>query len=312
MSLSVKYRPTNFDNVVGQEVVTSILTHQIENNTLKHSYLFVGPSGCGKTTCARILANKLSCTPIEMDAASNNGVDDVRKIIESASFKNVAGGNKVYIIDECHMLSISAWNALLKLLEEPPLHCTFILCTTDPQKIPQTILSRVQRFNFKKISDEGIFHRLNEILIVEDKKLDEGYIWEIVKCSKGGMRSAIAMLDKVLDYSGELDMESFCNIIDVTVESDLKILHQAINDKDLTTIINMVDYFDSTGRDFKIIIRDFFDYLVEYNKSFILRGTRDNNCIALLDLLINIINEIKYDVNPKNIVLSELLLFCCR
>lgn len=308
MSLAVKYRPDTFDNVVGQEFVTSILKHQLYTNTLKRSYLFVGPSGCGKTTCARILAKNLSCTPVEIDAASNNGVDDVRKIIESANFKNIAGGNKVYIIDECHMLSISAWNALLKLLEEPPLHCTFILCTTDPQKIPATIISRVQRFNFRKISINEIIERLNEILIVEGRKLQDDIIFEIARSANGGMRSAITMLDKVLDYDGNISYSDACNILDITGQLELSKLVDAIYGCDVVTTIDIIENFDYLGKDFKILVRELFDFVFDENKECLLKGKRDNRLMEILNLLINIINEIKYDTNPKNIVLSELLL----
>lgn len=178
IALAVKYRPKTFDDVVEQEAIKDILTEQIETNSFKHAYLFCGPAGCGKTTAARIFANDLNKgkgSPIEVDAASNNGVDDVRDIIEGARKKSLDSDYKVYILDEVHMLSIGAFNALLKLLEEPPAGTIFIMCTTDPQKIPATILSRVQRYDFSKIALDKIVERLKYILDSENGPLpDEG------------------------------------------------------------------------------------------------------------------------------------------
>lgn len=166
-SLAIKYRPKNFSDLTEQASVVKILTNQIETNTIKHGYLFVGAAGTGKTTSARIFANMInkgSGEPIELDAASNNSVDDIRRIIEEAQTKSLDSEYKVFIIDECHMLSNSAWNAFLKTLEEPPAKSIFILCTTDPQRVPNTILSRVQRYNFQRISHKGIVDRLKYII----------------------------------------------------------------------------------------------------------------------------------------------------
>lgn len=172
-SLAVKWRPKDWEDLTEQEYIKIILQNQITTQTIKNAYLFCGPAGCGKTTSARIFANKINDNkglPIEIDAASNNGVEQVRTIIEDAKFKPLDSNYKIYIMDECHMLSTGAWNAMLKLLEEPPKTTIFILCTTDPQKIPATILSRVQRFDFCKISQQGIIDRLEYILN------QEGYV----------------------------------------------------------------------------------------------------------------------------------------
>ena len=165
-ALATKYRPTTFDDVVGQDSTKIILQQQLETGEFKNAYLFVGSAGTGKTTCARIFAdeiNKHEGTPIELDAASNNGVDDVRNIIQQAKTKSLDSEYKVFIIDECHSLSNTAWQAFLKLIEEPPAKSIFIFCTTNPEKIPKTILSRVQRFDFKRISQDGIVDRLDYI-----------------------------------------------------------------------------------------------------------------------------------------------------
>lgn len=169
-SLAVKYRPKTFDDVLGQDAVKIILKQQLENGNIHQAMLFCGPSGDGKTTCARIFANVLNRgkgLPIEIDAASHNGVDDVREIGKMATSQALDAPNKVFIIDECHMITPQGWASFLKLIEEPPAKAMFIFCTTDPQKIPATILSRVQRFNFTKVSEDDIKKRLLQILETE-------------------------------------------------------------------------------------------------------------------------------------------------
>ena len=173
-SLAIKYRPIVFDDVVEQSSIKVILQEQIRSKTIKNGYLFVGSAGTGKTTCARIFANEINeghGTPIEMDAASNNSVDDIRNVIAQAQTKSLDSEYKIFIIDEAHSLSNSAWQAMLKTLEEPPAKSIFIFCTTDPQKIPKTILSRVQRYDFQRISQQGIVNRLR--YIIEQENLQE-------------------------------------------------------------------------------------------------------------------------------------------
>lgn len=175
-SLAIKYRPHDWSSVVEQESVKIILQNQLETGEHKNAYLFVGSAGCGKTTCARILANALNKgqgNPIELDAASNNGVDDVRNIIQQAQTKSLNSEYKVFIIDECHAISSAGWQAFLKLIEEPPAKSVFIFCTTERNKIPKTILSRVQEFQFKRISASGIEKRLDYILQQENFVLDK-------------------------------------------------------------------------------------------------------------------------------------------
>ena len=173
-TLAVKYRPKTFDDVTEQGSIKIILQQPLENDEIKNAYLFCGPAGCGKTTCARIFANEINKglgNPIEMDAASNSGVDDVRNIIQQAQTKSLDSEYKVFIIDECHSISNTGWQAFLKLIEEPPAKSIFIFCTTDPERIPKTILSRVQRYNFTKISQQGIIDRLRYILENEGYEL---------------------------------------------------------------------------------------------------------------------------------------------
>ena len=172
-ALAIKYRPKKWDDVTEQNSTKIILQQQLESGEVKNAYLFCGPAGCGKTTCARIFAddiNKGEGNPIELDAASNNGVDDVRNIIQQAKTKSLDSEYKIFIIDECHALSNSAWQAMLKIIEEPPAKSIFIFCTTNPERIPKTILSRVQRYDFNRISTEGIVNRLKYILEQENKE----------------------------------------------------------------------------------------------------------------------------------------------
>lgn len=175
-SLAVKYRPVTFDDVSEQNSIKIILKQQLETGETKNAYLFCGGAGTGKTTCARIFANEINeylGNPIEMDAASNNSVDDVREIIQQAKTKSLDSEYKVFIIDECHALSNTAWQAMLKLIEEPPAKSIFIFCTTDPNRIPKTILSRVQRYDFQRISHQGIVNRLKYILDTENSVLEQ-------------------------------------------------------------------------------------------------------------------------------------------
>ena len=224
ITLYRKYRPQKFEDVVGQEVVKKVLINSIKDNKIGHAYIFSGPRGTGKTSMAKIFAKAVNCLNnkdgnlcgecevctknqneeidiVEIDAASNNGVDEIREIRNNTKLLPIQYKYKVYIIDEVHMLSPSAFNALLKTLEEPPSHVIFILATTEFNKIPTTVVSRCQKFDFKKIKTTDIIKRIKHILELENKGLDDEIIEFIAKLSNGGLRDAINLLDQVLSLN---------------------------------------------------------------------------------------------------------------
>jgi len=209
--LALKWRPTNFDQIIGQEHITKSLKNAIKFDRISHAFTFSGPRGVGKTTTARILAKELNIVDdiessfdiIEMDAASNRGIDEIRSLRENVSIAPAHGKYKIYIIDEVHMLTKEAFNALLKTLEEPPEHVIFILATTDPYKMPSTILSRTQRYDFRKLSIDDIKKQLTIILESENKKFDDQALTLIARKADGSMRDALGYLDQVMNYCRE-------------------------------------------------------------------------------------------------------------
>lgn len=335
-ALAVKYRPRNFSDLTEQKAVVSILTNQIETNTIKHGYLFCGGAGTGKTTSARIFANMInngSGEPIELDAASNNSVDDIRALTEDAQTQSLDCEYKVFIIDECHSLSNQAWQAFLKTLEEPPAKSIFIFCTTDPQKIPNTILSRVQRYNFSRISHEGIVKRLKYILEEEYRDSTE-WTWEdealdyIAKIADGGMRDAITLMDKCLSYSENLTVANVTEALGLT---DYKVMFDLIHDilkRDETGVINKINDTYYSGIDLKLFCKLFFEFLLDLT---IYEITKDlsNTKIPLswssylenwfstadfvpirkaLNMMLELNNEIKWEQNPKPLIIAKLVL----
>lgn len=341
MALAVKYRPHKFDDVVEQGSVKTILSQQLASGEIKHSYLFCGGAGTGKTTTARIFADEINGgqgTPIEIDAASNNSVNDVRNIIQQSRMATLDGSRyRIFIIDECHSLSNSAWQAMLKLLEEPPETAIFIFCTTDPQKIPKTILSRVQRYDFQRISQEGIVLRLTEILANEEiPQLDDGIeaVEYIAKIADGGMRDAITLLDKCLSYSTDLTVE---NVVAAIGAVDYEIMLHLSDDLLLgnpggtTQMIKTIENLHRQGKDLKLFIKDFTGFVLDLCK-FRVTGTLEftqipsyftdeiskrteskaygDACDELLKLLLNLTNKIKWDTNPKATIEANLYGFC--
>lgn len=271
-SLAVKYRPRTWNDVVEQNSIKIILQNQLETNEVKNAYLFCGGAGTGKTTCARIFANELNDgngNPIELDAASNNSVDDVREIIQQAKTKSLNSEYKVFIIDECHALSNSAWQAMLKLIEEPPAKSIFIFCTTDPQKIPKTILSRVQRYDFQRISQEGIVQRLWYILEHENYATTNDVkeaVEYIAKIADGGMRDSITLMDKCLAYSKDLTLENVVRALGTTDYDIMIELTNKLIDFNAQFAVAIIEGIYDSGKDLKIFVKQYIQFLLDVDK----------------------------------------------
>lgn len=320
-ALAVKYRPTKFDEVVEQSATKVILQQQLKSGEIKNAYLFCGGAGTGKTTCARIFANEINKgkgSPIELDAASNNSVDDVREIIQQSKTASLDSEYKVFIMDEVHALSGQAWQAMLKVLEEPPIKSIFIMCTTNPEKIPKTILSRVQRYDFQRISQNAIYSRLVAII-----KYEYGtwlVKWQpaveyIAKQAQGGMRDAITMLDKCLAYSDDLTIENVTKALGVASYDAMTEFLSAYDCTDAPEMIKIINKVYMSGYDLKQFIKSFTNFVLDLNKyklgatdyiecpmsdaikSMFDGFVRDEN--ELLNSLIKLQADIKWDTNPK-------------
>ena len=260
-----KYRPQTFNDIVGQNHIVSVLKNAIDRDQISHAYLFYGSRGTGKTSIAKIFANEVNSNEvyqkenvdiIEIDAASNNGVDEVRDIKEAIKFLPTEGKYKVYIIDEVHMLTTAAFNALLKTLEEPPAHVIFILATTEIHKIPATILSRCQRFEFKNLSQDQLIDRLRYIAKEENLVIEEAAIEKIATLAKGGLRDAISILDQVSNYAEEISLNHILEVTSSISEDDILEFYRSLLQGDVTKSLLKYNEFVSQAKDTKLLLND--------------------------------------------------------
>ena len=298
------YRPSTFEEVAGQEHIVKTLKNALATGKLAHAYLFAGPRGTGKTTMAKLLAKALNCDEgighqcnecknckaiiegthpdvLELDAASNNGVDEIRELIDKVKYGTILGRYKVYIIDEVHMLSTGAFNALLKTLEEPPEHVIFILATTEPHKILPTILSRCQRYDFTKLSDKDIKKRIKSVLEKEGVSYNEEAVDIIISLADGGMRDALSILDQVLAYSGnKLDVKDILAIFALESKEEKIALLNAIIQKDVADVLKRIERYVYLGTGIKRLTDDLLLILKDI---LIYQSSRNTSCLEVLN-----------------------------
>lgn len=339
-----KYRPINFSSIVGQDVIVDILKNSIINNKVSHAYLFTGPRGTGKTSTAKILAHAVNCLNftndicgecsicksldlndndiVEIDAASNNGVDEIRSLRDNVNLMPAFCKYKIYIIDEVHMLSTGAFNALLKTLEEPPSHVIFILATTEPNKIPLTILSRCQRFDFNKINMNDLVSRLKYIVNEEGRVVSDNILEQIAKISDGGLRDAINLLDQLLSLPDEnINIDEVEKLSGkISTQSVYELFSYIINN-DLVSILNFSTYMFDNGKNYKDLADSMLSFLRDisintevpnyFDKSYselLSKITISfNNLIKMSSIINELLKELKNSNNQK--MLFEIYVF---
>ena len=351
-----KYRPKTFDEICGQEAVVTSLKNQVKNNEISHAYIFQGTRGTGKTSAAKILSRAVNCLHpvdgnpcnecencksilnessldvVEMDAASNNGVDDIRELKEKVIYPPQSLKYKVYIIDEVHMLSKGAFNALLKILEEPPRHLIFILATTEIEKIPATILSRSQKYNFKRISIEEISENLKNITELEGKSCDDEVFTLIAKSSDGAMRDALSVLDQLLTKNKDhIKLEDAMEVLGISSSELLFNLSRALIEKNVNESLLAIDEIYKEGVDFNTlssqILSHFRDLLMvktlkdpkKIVYSTFLKEFQDiagrvdlEDLLIIIDILKNLSIEIKYAENKRVVFEMNAVKICNR
>lgn len=325
-----KYRPSNFDELVGQDSIREILVNSIKTGRIAHAYIFTGPRGTGKTSTAKIFAKTLNCISpidgvscnnceacvnytesadiIEIDAASNNGVEEIRTLRDSVKIAPYSSKYKVYIIDEVHMLSNSAWNAFLKTLEEPPSHVIFILATTEINKIPETVMSRCQRFDFSKIPSNKMKNHLLNICKLENVNIEDDALDEIIKLSNGCLRDALSYLDKVSKFGDKITISLVQDNFGSISVSTLDNLYKSIIDNNRENISSIIDSVANLGLTPLNFIGEFVDYLL--NKLLSNKIHSYDEILQLKDLIFKL-NKITSNfnsiVNPFTLIKVELI-----
>ena len=330
-----QYRPLIFDDVFGQDTIVKTLKNSIIHNSYSHAYMFFGPRGTGKTSVSKIFARSLNCLDpkdgnscgkcknclasyekecvdiIEIDAASNNGVDEIRELKNKISLVPAELKYKVYIIDEVHMLSIGAFNALLKTLEEPPEHVIFILATTDPQKVPETIISRCQCFSFKRISTDKIVLNLKRICDSEKIDIDEDVLSEIAYSSNGGMRDALSSLDQLHSYcDGKITLNEYAEVNGTLTNNEIHSLYESIFNADYSNVLDKIKRYNEDGKNIISII----DRLMRYIRGLMIAYYVDKiecaYCVRDLTNFVLLVNEKMNDIKKSSnpLIYIEMLL----
>ena len=328
-----KYRPDKFENIIGQDYSIQMLKNSIIHNKISHAYLFTGPRGTGKTSTAKVFAKTINClnpingeacgkcaaclafatSPdiIEIDAASNNGVDDIRELINNVKIAPSEGKYKIYIIDEVHMMTTSAFNALLLTLEEPPAHAVFIMATTNVENVPITILSRCQRFNFQKISLENLKKQISKICNLEKIKITEEAIEEIAYLSEGGLRDALSLLDQLSSNEEEITAEKILENYGSISSKFVKDLLKELSEGDVSSVIEKIQELENTSSDYKIFIKKVVQELAHiavlikvnnYQGLFSFQQVK-----KLIFELNDVLNKININVNPYELIEIILL-----
>lgn len=328
-----KYRPDKFENIIGQDYSIQMLKNSIIHNKISHAYLFTGPRGTGKTSTAKVFAKTINClnpingeacgkcaaclafstSPdiIEIDAASNNGVDDIRELINNVKIAPSEGKYKIYIIDEVHMMTTSAFNALLLTLEEPPAHAVFIMATTNVENVPITILSRCQRFNFQKISLENLKKQISKICDLEKIKITEEAIEEIAYLSEGGLRDALSLLDQLSSNEEEITAEKILENYGSISSKFVKDLLKELSEGDVSSVIEKIQELENTSSDYKIFIKKVVQELAHiavlikvnnYQGLFSFQQVK-----KLIFELNDVLNKININVNPYELIEIILL-----
>lgn len=319
-----KYRPVDFNSVVGQDSIIKTLKNSIKNHNFSHAYMFFGPRGTGKTTVSKIFARNINCLNskdgiaceecsackvsfskdcvdiIEIDAASNNGVDEIRDLKNKISLVPSELKYKVYIIDEVHMLSIGAFNALLKTLEEPPEHAIFILATTDPQKVPETIISRCQCFSFKRISDKAIVDRLKYVCSSENIDVEEDVLENIALLSDGGLRDALGSLDKLVSYTeSKITMDDFNEVNGVISSKDMDIFLSDILSGNIPNVLTSIAKFNDSGKNLIQIMSQLINFSRDIVVNYYISNKEYAFSIDIVQNFVNILNEKMFDIKKS-------------